>query len=300
MHPLGWLHPDLAESVLDEPSDGGVVASVSSLGGGADRESRPEGGWGGSQIVGELEDRPLDGQVALPSAEGFGDQQRGSGRRQTLHSETLCAPTTMDERDRHGLSLLTWSGWVLAEFGDAVSFRWFVGRLRRRLPAAVVRAGSVDVDFGAGLRLCGEGPELGEGVVVLGTVGPFLAGDDVVQAGDPQRDTGCTLRFLDRAGKQVFVAQSGAVPGRDLDQHIDVARVGPPGRDLHASEHQPIDDHRQLASLVTGQPLDQHECVEFPQCLGDMGKVLLATAHNCVSVEGQALCAAPATPPTTR
>lgn len=106
-----------------------------------------------------------------------------------------------------------------------------------------------------GIRWAGvaEPAEFGQGLAVLGAVGPFLGGDDVVERGHANgdalvaQDGGAGLEAV------VFAVMTGAVG--QVSEDAEVPSVGPRGRDLQASQPAGVEADRELGGLVVAEPL---------------------------------------------
>lgn len=89
-------------------------------------------------------------------------------------------------------------------------------------------------DRGIALARRGEFPELGECVTVLRSVRPLIRRDRILKGGHPYDDA-VDVHDGSTPG-EVVVAQAAAVTCGDLGQHVEVAGVGAPARELHRAE----------------------------------------------------------------
>ena len=67
----------------------------------------------------------------------------------------------------------------------------------------------------------------------------------------------------DGSGNQVLVAKPGPVGAGYLDEHVEIARVGAPGGNLHPAQGEGVDLYREGPGLLVGEPVDEEVGVEL-------------------------------------
>ena len=90
-------------------------------------------------------------------------------------------------------------------------------------------------------------------------------------------------------GSQVLVAKPGPVGAGYLDEHVEIARVGAPGGNLHPAQGEGVDLYREGPGLLVGEPVDEQVGVELSKRRCSCFEVGGRSADDGVRVGGQAL-----------
>ena len=81
---------------------------------------------------------------------------------------------------------------------------------------------------------------------------------------------------------------TGAIP--EVGQHIDVAGVRPPRRDLQRGQRRTIQDHRQCPCVLVVKPAHPEEGSELSQRGSDAFEVVAVAASDDIEVVRESLC----------
>ena len=130
--------------------------------------------------------------------------------------------------------------------------------------------------------------ELLERCSVLRAVGPLLRRDDVFERGDTDGDAAEVDRT--RPDEEILVAGSASIAGRNRREHVEIASVGPPRRDVHPSERGSVEVHRKRPGLFVGESLDAEVGTELTEGNAQPVEVLPRRLGKRVEVARRAGC----------